>query len=320
VSTATRVPETWELTGDDARKTLLETGRVRLVADAYTRLRYADGFTHARALAFSMSLVFVQGLIAVVGFATAFGSLEISRVIVDTIENAMPGLAGELLTDAVQQAREVGAHNRFLPLTLGLIGTAITATTAMGQMERATNRIYGIERDRPTLEKYGRAFLLALSVGFLFAVAFVLLAFGRNIGREDDIVRTVWIVVRWPVGLALAGLALSGILQYAPRRHQPNISWLAFGGAIGVALWAVVTVVFGLVFSASSSFGDTYGPLAGIVALQLWSFFSAFAVLVGVAVAAQLEAVRAGLTEPAEPDPEERSTPFAAAPGMAQPS
>ena len=320
MSTATRVPETWELTGDDARKTLLETGRLRLVADAYTRLRYADGFTHARALAFSISLVLVQGLIALVGFATAFGNLEVSRVIVDTIQNAMPGLAGELLTDAVRQAREVGAHNRFLPLTLGLIGTTVTATTAMGQMERAVNRIYGIERDRPTLEKYSRAFLLALSVGFLFAVAFVLLAFGRDIGNEGDLVHTVWIVVRWPVGLLLAGLALSGLLQYAPRRRQPNLSWLAFGAGIGVLLWTGVTLVFGLVFNASSSFGDTYGPLAGIVALQLWAFFSAVAVLIGVAAAAQLEAVRAGLTEPANPDPEEQPMPLAVPPRVAQPS
>ena len=77
---------------------------MRLVADAYTRLRYADGFSHARSLAFAMALVMVQGLIALVGFAAAFGNLELSRVIVDTIQSAMPGLAG-LLTDAVQQAR-----------------------------------------------------------------------------------------------------------------------------------------------------------------------------------------------------------------------
>ena len=242
MSTATRVPETWELTGDDARETLLETGRMRLVADAFARLRYADGFSHARSLAFAMSLVFVQGLIALVGFAAAFGNLEVSRVIVDTIQNAMPGLAGDLLTDAVQQARDVGAKNRFLPLTLGLIGTLVTATTALGQIERAVNRIYGIERDRPALEKYGRAFLLALSVGFLFAVAFVLLAFGRDIGREDDLVHSIWMIVRWPAGLLLAGLALTGLLQYAPRRHQPNMSWLAFGAGIGVALWTAVTL------------------------------------------------------------------------------
>ncbi len=318
MSTATRVPETWELTGDDARKTLMDTGRLRLVVDAFARLRYADGFSHARSLAFVMSLVFVQGLIALVGFAAAFGNLEVSRVIVDTIQNAMPGLAGGLLTDAVQQAREVGASNRFLPLTVGLVGTLITATTALGQVERATNRIYGVERDRPALVKYGRAFLLALSVGFLFAVAFVLLAFGRDIDRDGDLVHSVWMVVRWPAGLLLAGLALTGLLQYAPRRHQPNMSWLAFGAGIGVVLWTAVTLTFGVLFNASSSFGETYGPLAGIVALQLWSLFSAVAILFGVAVAAQLEAVRAGVRQPVKPDPEEsRAQPAVAG---AQPS
>ncbi len=320
MSTATRVPETWELTGDHARETLLETGRVRLVVDAFSRLRYADGFSHSRSLAFAMALVLVQGLIALVGFASAFGNLELSRVIVDTIQNAMPGLAGELLTDAVEQARDVGSKGRYLPLVLGLVGTAITATTALGQVERGVNRIYGIERDRPALEKYGRAFLLALSVGFLFAVAFVLLAFGRDIGDEKGTVHTLWVVVRWPLGLAVATLALSGLLRYAPRRRQPNLSWLAFGAAIGVVSWTAVTLVFGVLFNASSSFGETYGPLAGIVALQLWSFFSAVSIFFGTAVAAQLEAVRAGRSEPVEPDPEEHPANPVPEPVAAQPS
>jgi YihY family inner membrane protein len=305
VSTATRVPETWELTGDDARKTLLATGRLRLVRDAFIRFRYADGFSHARSLAFAISLVLLQGLIALVGFAAAFGDLQISRTIVDTIQTAMPGLAGELLTDAVKQANEVGSHNRYLPLLLGLGGTAITGATALGQVERALNRIYGVERDRPSLEKYGRAFLLAVTAGFLFATAFVLLAFGRDIGGGDGSLHKLWVIVRWPVGLAIAAIALAALLQYAPRRRQPNLSWLAFGSVTGVVLWAAVTLVFGVVFNASSSFGDTYGPLAGIVALQLWAFCSAVAILFGAAVAAQLEAVRAGQPAPAKPDPEE---------------
>jgi len=304
MSTATRVPETWELTGDDARQTLLETGRMRLTVDALMRLRYADGFSHVRALAFAMTLVFVQGLIALVGFAAAFGNLELSRVIVETIQNAMPGLAGELLTNAVRQANEVGTSHRYLPLVLGLLGTIVTASTALGQVERGVNRIYGVERDRPALAKYGRAFLLAASVGFLFAVAFVLLAFGRDIGNQDGVVHDVWIVVRWPVGLAVATFALAGLLQYAPRRRQPNLSWLAFGAAVGVVCWTASTLVFGVLFDASSSFGKTYGPLAGIVALQLWSFFAALSILYGASIAAQLEAMRAGRSRPAEPDPE----------------
>ena len=63
-----------------------------------------------------------------------------------------------------------------------------------------------------------------------------------------------------------------------------------------------VTLGLGVMLSVSSSFGQTYGPLAGIVALQIWSLLSAISILYGAAVAAQLEAVRAG--EPAVQEPE----------------
>ena len=53
----------------------------------------------------------------------------------------------------------------------------------------------------------------------------------------------------------------------------------------------------------SGSFGSTYGPLAGIVALLLWSLLSAASLFYGVAVCAQLEALRAHQPDPAEPDP-----------------
>lgn len=298
MSTAAKVPETWELSGDDARKTLLETGRWQLIKDSFVRLRAADGFSHSRSLAFVTSLVLVQGLIALVGFAAAFGDLRMSREIVAAIESAVPGPAGQLLTDAVRQAREVGADHRFLPLLLGLLGTVITGTTAMGQIERGFNRLYGVERDRPTLEKYGRAFLLAVGAGSGLAVAFITFALGRQSETADTMLRATWPYVRWPLGLVVATLALAAMLRWSPRRHQPAWSWLMFGAAMCVSGWVLVTVVLGAILSLSSSFGETYGGLAGLVALQLWTLLSAIAIFFGAAVAAQLEAVRAGAPKP----------------------
>jgi YihY family inner membrane protein len=299
MSTATKVPETWELTGDDARKTLQETGRRRLVRDAFVRLRAADGFSHARSLAFVTSLVLVQGLIAVVGFTTAF-DLRIGREIVAGIQSAVPGPAGHLLTNVVAHAREVGVHHRYLPLLLGLVGTLITGTTAMGQIERGFNRIYGIEKDRPTAQKYGRAFLLTLGAGTGLALAFFVFALGRRSDTANSFLHSTWPWVRWPLGLAVALLALSALLRWSPRRRQPAWSWLMFGALVCVAGWVLVTVALSLALNASSNFGTTYGPLAGIVALQLWTFFSAIAIFFGAAVAAQLEAVRAGRPQPRE--------------------
>jgi YihY family inner membrane protein len=298
MSTAAPVPETWELSGDDARKTLIATGRVKLARDAFVRLRAADGFSHARSLAFVTSLVLVQGLIALVGLSAALGGLRIGGIVIDAVESALPGPASGVLTQAVDQAGKAGGNRLYLPLLLGLVGTLVTGTTAMGQMERALNRMYGIEQDRPTLIKYGRAFVLTVSVGAALACAFVVLAFGRGATDPDDTLRTTWSVVRWPLAIVLVTVGLTALMRWGPRRRQPAWSWLAFGAAIAVAGWSLVTLLLGVAFSLSSTFGDTYGPLAGLVALQLWTLLSAVAVLYGAAVAAQLEAVRAGVSTP----------------------
>jgi len=96
------------------------------------------------------------------------------------------------------------------------------------------------------------------------------------------------------VALVLLAAAVAAIFRWAPNRHQPQWSWLAFGATISVLLWTTVTGLLAWFFSISTTFGETYGPLAGIVALLLWALLSSIAVLFGGAVAAQLEAVRAG--------------------------
>jgi YihY family inner membrane protein len=294
VSTASPIPETWELTGDDARETLLNTGRRRLATDAFVRMRAADGFSHARSLAFVISLVLLEGIIGLVGLASVLGSHRFGNIVSDIVERAVPGPAGEVLTESVRQARTAAVTGQWVGLVLGLVGALVTATTLMGQMERVLNRLYGVERDRPTLQKYTRAFVLALTAGLAASLAFVILAFGRAITKSSDSTAVdIWRVVRWPLAIALMVAAMALLFRWAPRRHQPAWSWLAYGAVISVLGWVLATAGLGLFFSLSTSFGDTYGPLAGTVGLLLWAFVSSVSVVYGAAVAAQLEAVRA---------------------------
>jgi YihY family inner membrane protein len=311
MSTATVVPETWELSGDDAREMLLSTGRRHLLRDAYTRLRAADGFSHARSLAYCISLVLVQAIIGLVGLAVALGKGGTTDVIVRSIQAAAPGPAGRFLTATVLQAHTAGATHQYAGLIFGVVGSIITGSTLMGQTERALNRIYGIEQDRPTAQKYGRAAGLAITTGVLAIFAFVALAFGKQIGDglHKNALASTWSVVRWPLALVLLMAAMALLFRWSPRRHQPAWSWLAFGASISVVLWTAVTIALGYFFRASTSFGETYGPLAGVVALLLWALLSSVAVLYGAAVAAQLEAVRAGAPRPKDPEKVEHSEP-----------
>src|SRR5438045_1945422 len=200
MSTASTVRETHKLTGDDAWRTLAATGRTKLVRDAFARLRAADGFSHSRSLAFATSLVFVQGLIALVGLAVQFGQAGFSRTILRAIDGAVPGPAGSLLARAFAQARQVAFEHRSLPLLLGLAGTLLTATTATAQLTRGINRLYGIENDGPFIHKYVRAFLLALLVLVALVGAGAILTMGRALsGNAGGGMRLAWHLSRWPI-------------------------------------------------------------------------------------------------------------------------
>jgi YihY family inner membrane protein len=288
------------LTGDDAKETLEHTDRTALVKDALARLRASDGFSNARSMAFLSILVFVQGVIGAVGIASALGSGGLSDAIVKILQSIVPGPAGVVLTEAVQQAHRAGSSGQWVAITIGTIGAVVTGTTLMGQIERALNRLYGVEKDRGTLRKYGRALLLTLTAGVLAVLAFAGLGLGGAIASSfaGSTASAIWNVVRWPIGIGLLVAATALIMRWAPRRHQPAWSWLSFGALVGVGLLALVTLAVNLFFQFSSTFGATYGPLAGIIALAFWAYFTSVALLYGAALSAQLEAVRAGAAEP----------------------
>jgi len=135
MSTATSVPSTFGLEGDDALATLRETGRRQLALDAFDRFRAADGFSHARALAFQFALTIVPALITIIGLATALDQDTFTRVVRDVLADLAPGAAGDLITEALQQGS--ASADGTLALLLGGAATLLAGTTAFGQLERA---------------------------------------------------------------------------------------------------------------------------------------------------------------------------------------
>jgi YihY family inner membrane protein len=301
MSTAAFVPETYNLEGDDAVRTLRSTGLGQLARDAFQRFRAADGFTHARALAWAITLTILPFVIAFVGFTSLLDQDRVSRAVVSEIERVAPGPASQIFSQAFRQgAKSAGGGSR-AALLLGTAAALAGGTTAMAQVERGANRIYGVERDRPTIDKYRHGFVLAVSSGVLIVLAMMLLVAGNTVAGAlgfDDALGAVWSLLRWPVGLALSVAAFALLFQRAPRRHQPDVSWLAFGSGLAVVLWLVFTALLAVYLTASSSFGETYGPLAGTIGVLLWAFLTSLALYLGIAFAAQLEAVRAGAPVP----------------------
>jgi YihY family inner membrane protein len=317
MGTAVHVPQTRdmigdELSGDEALTALRHYGGRRLLIDAFSRFRYADGFTNARSLGFQVVLGMVPFTIALVGVATTVHTESVGRIIELTLSRIVPGASADLVKDALagtERSAGAGIWNA-VAMWVGLGFAVLNLASAMGQVERGANRIYGIERDRPFLVKYGRSLLLALAAGMPMVLGFLVLVAGEAVG--DSVVDALgwsrgaldwWGALQIPLGVALAWIASAVIFRWAPRRDQPGYTWLAFGSAVHLVLWVVATWLLALYVAESGSFGAVYGPLTAFVALLLWANLTGVALFLGIAFAAQLEAARAGITEAVRPDP-----------------
>jgi YihY family inner membrane protein len=313
MTTARTVPVTTELDGDeldaeDAWHLARRHGLLRIAVDSFVRFRYGDGFTNSRALALQACLAVVPFLIALTGFAADLDEERPARVVASTIEAISPGGgSNDALAKAVADGSEETGE---VALGFGLAFAFVSMTTAMAQVERGSNRIYGIRRDRKALEKYGRAAVLTAILAVPVGVGFLLLVAGGSIG--DAMVQEydwsadtllAWNILRWPAGLAIVVFTIAVVLDHSPRRRQPALSWLALGAAVAVVLSMLSTAGLAAYVNLSASFGSTYGPLAGVFALLLWSLLSAMSLFYGTAVCAQLEALRCGQAEPAYDDP-----------------
>lgn len=316
MSTARRVPETRdmhgeELSADDAWTALRRYGRWHLVRDSFVRFRYADGFTSARALALQLCLAIIPLALALVGLAGTLHKAGAAEVLVLTLQHLTPGDGREALDETLRDGARAGGTGGVLALVGGLAAALVSLTTAMGQVERGANRIYGIERDRPSRQKYLVAFWHAISAGLVALLGFVIIVAGGAIGDAGSRVygwssstRLMWTGTRWPLGVLLALAAITVLLRHAPRRRQPKYSWLAVGAAVALLLWVGLSVLLALYTANNGGVDSLYGPITGIFALLVWANLTAVALFLGVAFAAQLEAVRVGRPAPSIPDPE----------------
>jgi len=316
VTTATRVPVTVdydgaELDAEDAWHTVRRHGAARLVAQSFLRFRYGDGFTNSRALALQIALSVVPFLLALTGLAADLDEGRAADVVAATVEALTPGGGDtEAVGNALRGGDDESENAGELALGFGLAFSLVSMATAMAQVERGSNRIYGIPRDRPALHKYGRAAVMMTILALPTGVGFMLLVAGSPLGQAmahtyawSDSQLVWWQVLRWPIGLALTTFAIAVLLNHSPRRRQPGLSWLALGAGVGVLITMLASATLAAYVHFSGSFGSVYGPLAGVMALLLWCYLSSIALFFGTALAAQLEAVRAGLVEPIEPDP-----------------
>jgi membrane protein len=179
---------------------------------------------------------------------------------------------------------------------IGLFGAVWAASGAMGSVVKAVNRAYDRLETRPFWKVRLISIVLVALSGLVVAGMFLLIVFGGPLG--DAIAKKahlggafdlLWGILRWPITFVAILLFFSLVYYLAPNKEQRSWKWVTPGSLVGAVLWLVLSGLFALYASYSGSYSKTYGSLAAGVILLLWLNYTAWAILFGAELNAELD-------------------------------
>jgi membrane protein len=89
--------------------------------------------------------------------------------------------------------------------------------------------------------------------------------------------------------VVLVGGTIALLYRYGPSRKPPPDQRIFPGAVLATLLWLIASAGLSFYVSHIARLGVTYGPIGAVVAIMLWFYLTAYAVLLGAEVNAQLE-------------------------------
>jgi len=267
----------------------------------------------AQQVAFSALLAFLPTVILLIGLLGLFGTGAF-----DSLEKFVGSVAPHGVVDMIDLAKKDAAQNKSgsaIAFVGGIFLALWAATGAMGAVVKAVNRAYERLETRPFWKVRLISLVLVFATGLVLAGTFLLIIFGGDLGDAiarrtplDGGFKVFWNIARWPIAFVAVLLFFALVYFLAPDKDQRSWKWVSPGSLVGSVIWLVLSGLFALYTSFSSSYDRTYGSLAGGIVLLLWLNYSAWAILFGAELNAELDRQAdihaaggpdAGLTQPA---------------------
>ncbi|TML80832.1 MAG: YihY/virulence factor BrkB family protein [Actinobacteria bacterium] len=241
-------------------------------------------------IAYSSLLAFFPAVAFLIGALGLFHLFDDVKRLLDPVA---PNGVLKFITSLQRDSQGGTSTAAFL---IGFFGAVWVASGAMTSVIKAVNRAYERPETRPFWRVRGIAILLVVTSGITTAGIFLLIvvggALGDSISKKAGLggaFQWAWGIARWPVAFC-AILLFFGLVYYlAPNKEQRSWKWITPGSAVGGLLWLLLSGLFAVYVTYAGNYTKTYGTIASGVILLLWLNYSAFALLFGAELNAELD-------------------------------
>jgi membrane protein len=225
---------------------------------------------------------------------------------VSAIGQLIPAEALNLISTQLHSVVSAGSKRLGLSAVVSIVIAVWSAGAGVRALMTALNIAYREEEKRGYLRFYGTAFaftvglIIAAMVAILVVVALPVVLQFLPLG---DLAQVTIKLLTWLILAVMIIFGLGVLYRYGPSREPAKGRWISWGAVIAAVLWLLVSVLFSVYAANFANYSATYGTLSAVIALLMWFWLSAFVILVGAELNAEMEHQTAKDTTTGQPKP-----------------
>jgi membrane protein len=251
-----------------------------------------------RLLAVAAGVVFYSLLAifpAIAAFVSLYGLIADASTIdshLSLASGVFPAGAVDILHEQITRLTAKGDTKLGLGFVTGLAIAIWSANAGMKAIIDALNVVYDEKEKRSFVKLNLLSLLFTLIAIFSLMVALAAVVVApmvlSAIGLSSLLSLSI-AVLRWPLLLVLATVALAAIYRYGPSRTEARWQWLSVGSAAAAIGWLITSVLFSWYIAHFGAYNATYGSLGAAVGMMMWMWISAIVILLGGELNAEIE-------------------------------
>jgi membrane protein len=224
-------------------------------------------------------------------YALAFDGRQIYEHLSSLKEELSPD-ALRLFLALVEALAQSNRWRLGLGIGAGILFTLWGASLGIRALMSALNVTYEEREERSFVVRTALASLLtigAICVASLVIAAVIGVPVAIQLLPLDPLLHALLVYARWPIVAAMFWLSLLVMYRYGPSRTLARWSWVSWGAFVATALWLCGSGLISWYVVNFGGYNKVYGSVGLIVILLLWFLVSAFCVLLGAEINAELE-------------------------------
>jgi membrane protein len=231
----------------------------------------------------------LAALVAVYGLWTDPATVQRQ---VSEMHGSMPGEAQNLIVTYLKTLVSAGSAKLGIKLIVSVLVALWSARAGTVSLIQALNVTYEEPEKRGLIRREAVALGITVTAILFVIVALVLIAAipaALHLVPLGEKLRILGYIIPWPVLIILMSTALAATYRYAPSRREPKWRWLSWGGLAATLLWVVASALFSVYVAKFGHYDKTFGSLGAVVVLLMWLYISAYIVLLGACLDAEIE-------------------------------